>query len=430
MIQYEAEEGLNLSRKTQIACLITSQSKSPVNENRAIATNLNQPDLYYLDSILVSTGDNLNEDHFLGEEVWPARGTPVDKPFNLEHDENKNIGHITECRAVCDGVEIPDVTLIEDLPPAFDLATKAVIYTYRTDEEEQKKIAQLVGEIALGEWSVSMEVLFDDFDYIVDSTVIKREKATAHLSKSLKAYGGEGMYDGKRVRRVLRKLTFSGKGLVKTPANPRSEITSSHASATEITPPIIDLVYVDTSTSLDTNHKLESILMEELKKELDAAKAALDAAKADVASTTEKLVATIAEKAALAKTNESLTVAHATLESEKATLSQELTGIKSAAKLAERTASLVTIGLDDENAKAAASHLTSFSDEAFTSHLEVLKKVSAKAAVVPTPAKVETPAEITKTEKDKAVAGAAAVPIAHVPDAQVPLRNQMAALIN
>jgi hypothetical protein len=55
------------------------ESKS--DEGTALAQNDNQRDLYYIDSILVSTGWNLNDDVFNNAQVWVARATPEDKQF-------------------------------------------------------------------------------------------------------------------------------------------------------------------------------------------------------------------------------------------------------------------------------------------------------------------------------------------------------------
>src|SRR5688572_18028326 len=49
----------------------------------ALAAQLGQVDLFYLDSLLASIGWNLNDDVFDRIEVWKARATPEDKPFNL-----------------------------------------------------------------------------------------------------------------------------------------------------------------------------------------------------------------------------------------------------------------------------------------------------------------------------------------------------------
>jgi hypothetical protein len=74
-----------------------------------------------------------------------------------------------------------------------------------------------------------MEALFKNFDYGVvypdgNQQVIARQENTAFLTKHLRMYGGRGEYEGHRIGRVLRDITFSGKALVKNPANPGSII--------------------------------------------------------------------------------------------------------------------------------------------------------------------------------------------------------------
>ena len=59
-------------------------------------SNPNQFDLYYLTSVLVSSGWNKNDDVFDIRESWAARKTPEDKQFNYMHDETDIIGHITD----------------------------------------------------------------------------------------------------------------------------------------------------------------------------------------------------------------------------------------------------------------------------------------------------------------------------------------------
>ncbi|QEL19556.1 hypothetical protein [Limnoglobus roseus] len=87
----------------------------------------------------------------------------------------------------------------------------------------------ILAEIAKGEWFVSMECLFAGFDYSMrarDGTtrVVARNEQTAFLTKHLRAYGGTGEYQGAKVGRLLRNIVFSGKGLVRKPANPESVI--------------------------------------------------------------------------------------------------------------------------------------------------------------------------------------------------------------
>ena len=65
-------------------------------DNKAVSfENKDQFDLYYLNSILVSTGWNKNDDVFDIEEAWAAKESPVHKQFNFMHDESDIIGHIT-----------------------------------------------------------------------------------------------------------------------------------------------------------------------------------------------------------------------------------------------------------------------------------------------------------------------------------------------
>ena len=65
----------------------------------AKAENRGQIDLHYLKTVMVSSGWNRNDDVFDAAEMWEARHTPEDKPFNLEHNQNDIIGHITGCVA-------------------------------------------------------------------------------------------------------------------------------------------------------------------------------------------------------------------------------------------------------------------------------------------------------------------------------------------
>ena len=63
--------------------------------SKVIAENKDQIDLHYIESVLVSTGWNKNDDVFRADNTWSARNTPEDKQFNFGHDENDIIGHIT-----------------------------------------------------------------------------------------------------------------------------------------------------------------------------------------------------------------------------------------------------------------------------------------------------------------------------------------------
>ena len=76
---------------------------------------------------------------------------------------------------------------------------------------------------------VSMECIFRGFDYAVqspdgDNHIVARNEETSFLTRHLRSYGGTGEYQGHQVGRMLRNITFSGKGFVEKPANPESVI--------------------------------------------------------------------------------------------------------------------------------------------------------------------------------------------------------------
>jgi hypothetical protein len=199
---------------------------------QSLAENSGQLDLYYLAAILATTGWNKNDDVFDRKEVWEARHTPVDKPFDLNHDPSIIIGHITDSRVIDDsGSVIPDITSIELLPEKFHIATDAVLYKHISSKkpEIEEMMKTIISEIKAGEWFVSMEALFDDFDYGViypngKQLIVARNEETAYLTKHLRIYGGSGVYDDKKIGRLPRHIIFSGKGLVRKPANPESVI--------------------------------------------------------------------------------------------------------------------------------------------------------------------------------------------------------------
>ena len=191
-----------------------------------------QPDLYYLNSVLVSAGWNKNDDVFSTRALWGARNTPKEKPFNFMHDDSDIIGHMTDAKVVTqDGKTLSDDTSEDDLPEKFDIVTSSVIYKTWSDIGMRMRIADLIEEIDGGEWSVSMECVFTDFDYaLVDpqgqDKILARTEESSFLTKHLRAYGGTGEYEGYKLGRLLKGFFFSGKGLVEKPANPRSIIFS------------------------------------------------------------------------------------------------------------------------------------------------------------------------------------------------------------
>ncbi|MGI9568702.1 MAG: hypothetical protein ACR2PH_02945, partial [Desulfobulbia bacterium] len=192
--------------------------------------SLYDSDLFFTKSILVSTNWNRNDDVFSPVEVWASRHTPSHKPTNIEHDENRLVGHITETWALDnEGNLIPDNTMADDLPDFYHIANGAVIYTNWQNDNLNAQAQQLIADIQEGKKFVSMEAIFTNFDYAVttpdkSSHVVARTQDTAFLTKHLRVYGGTGEFEGCKLGRILKNITFSGKGYVDRPANPHSII--------------------------------------------------------------------------------------------------------------------------------------------------------------------------------------------------------------
>lgn len=192
--------------------------------------SLYDSDLFFTKSILVSTNWNKNDDVFSPVEVWASRHTPSHKPTNIEHDEHRLVGHITETWALdSDGNLIPDNAMADELPEFYHIANGAVIYTNWQDDKLVEQTQKLIADIQAGKKFVSMEAIFTNFDYAVvtpenSSHVVARTQDTAFLTKHLRCYGGTGEFEGCKLGRILKNITFSGKGYVDRPANPHSII--------------------------------------------------------------------------------------------------------------------------------------------------------------------------------------------------------------
>lgn len=255
MFPQEIADGIRFTDRLTIASKIDLAGDSAAALPRSVATNKGQIDLHYLTALMVSNGMNGNDDFFATDQLWAARKSPADKPFNLEHDQSQIIGHLTDQYCAGDDRKpIPDDTAVADLPDKIHIICSAVIYKKWGDKEKQKEINRIIADIANGDWFVSMECLFKDFDYAVfDSTtakIVQRTEATAHMTKALRAYGGKGVLDsGERIGRVIKILAFSGLGLVRQPANPASVIintTKAHFSPIQLREAIASRINKDT----------------------------------------------------------------------------------------------------------------------------------------------------------------------------------------
>lgn len=214
-----------------------------------------QHDLQYIRSVLVSAGTNKNGAHFLPSEMMRAHNTIVNKAIDIEHDEERIIGHIYDCAFLFkDGEHFDPLKLMAEYEESarnldeldIDIAVAGVIHKMRFPEVSD--------EIGAGDWKVSMECFFKDFDLKIGDTIITRAEAEALgydpndlIGGFVKVVAGQKALGKSLVSRVLRHITFSGMGLVKNPANPHSIImeTAAHKELLEKGNQVIDLERID-----------------------------------------------------------------------------------------------------------------------------------------------------------------------------------------
>ncbi len=382
--EYEQLDGLSeklTANSVAFVCDITVADNVPEQVKMAAIASINgrpeQKDLYYLNSILVSAGWNKNDDVFSVADLWTARDTPVDKPFNYMHDESDIIGHMI-ASAACnqDGSLVTE----EPLPDQMDLVTCAVIYTTWSDPEQSQKVHELIQKIEAGELAVSMECVFNNFDYAIiqpDGTqaVVKRCADTAFLTKHLRAYGGTGMYNGLKIGRALTDLTFCGKGLVDKPANPRSVILSKDVNP--FSPEVKDF----STVAMEVEMPDEVDKTVELQESLSAAKAEVDVHKGTISSLEAKI--------------KELETTIATINDEKSSLDAQIKAMVAEARQASRKSALLNAGADEAKASELLTKFAEASDEMFEAMVSLVKPVQAAAP--------ETTVTQTETEVEEVV---------------------------
>ena len=470
--QNEITDGL-AEKITASACVSYAALAEPVSDNETAlkikanksVAGLNDTDLYYVQSILVTSSWNKNDDIFDKLEVWQARNTPEDKPTNLDHNEEVIIGHITSNWPITeDGIMIDPSTPEENIPEKFHILTGSVIYKGFSNPELKERSDKLIAEIEGGTKYVSMECYFKGFDYGVEDKgsgeykIIARNEETSHLTKYLKAYGGLGENDNYKIGRVLRQITFSGKGYVDKPANPDSIIFNGLNKKNE------NLTQAGVNTDCPNNMENNNMSLEQdiadLKSKIEASADCASVTKEayslanDLKDRVAQLEKTIQEKEAALSALQlsydeltSLTEA-AKKDSEEETKKKEEMFKKTKSELDEalealaayknkeeemmkkekkmkRMASLLEKGIDQETAASTLEKFESLEDEAFESLAELLtvaaKKVKKDEKEKEKPMASEDVLDTAETVQDADLS---------VGGAEDPIENTRAALVD
>ena len=282
----------------------------------------------------------------------------------------------------------------ENSPGQFNILTTAVIYTEWSDPDQRQRMSKIVEEIEDGKWFVSMECLFPDFDYALakedgTTSVISRNEASAFLTKHLRSYGGSGKYQDYSVGRLLRNLSFSGKGLVSKPANPRSVILEGSEFFDETKSQVLTISSIK-ENSMSDNHEKQ---ISDLKDALAEAKASNDALKekviseqrAEFASKIEELESTVAGQATQIKeqleASQALVEAaekHAeALEAKDVKLKEQEEAIAVMEKkeaMLQRKAKLEEAGFDAAEAIATVEEFEAVDEDTFDRIVAIMKK--------------------------------------------------------
>ena len=377
------------------------------------------PDIHHVYSILVSTTWNKNDDVFDKAEVWTAKNTPKFKPTNLEHDEKQIVGGIIDNWVVDNNFElIAENSEPKDLPDHYHILVASVIYKQWQDPSYRQRALDLIQEIEANQKYVSMECVFNGFDYAVIGPdnkhhVIARNNETAFLTQHLRSYGGTGSYQEHQVGRLLRNITFSGKGFVDRPANPESVIfdknkvfefnNASISSKNTLFNENGVLTKVDNYNHSDLQEST-NMSNEILSDQITDLKAALDSAQAENKELADKLAEANVEKyeqsikeqseqlAVRAEEVETLTTEletsqksvadlTASLEESKETCAKfesQITKMEVAEKTRARKAMLIDAGLTDEESEAKMETFGELSDEQFSALSETLATYTSK----------------------------------------------------
>ena len=377
------------------------------------------PDIHHVYSILVSTTWNKNDDVFDKAEVWTAKNTPKFKPTNLEHDEKQIVGGIIDNWVVDNNFElIAENSELNDLPDHYHILVASVIYKQWQDPAYRQRALDLIQEIEANQKYVSMECVFNGFDYAVIGPnnkhhVIARNNETAFLTEHLRSYGGTGSYQNHQVGRLLRNITFSGKGFVDRPANPESVIFDknkvfefNNASISSkntlfnkngVLTKVDNYNYSDLQERTNMSNEILSDQITDLKTALDSAQAENKAltdrlAEANVekyeqsikeqaeqlASTAEHLETLTTELEVSQKSVSDLTVSLEESKEVCAKYESQVAEMKATDKARSRKTMLIEAGLTDEEAEVKMETFGELSDEQFSALSETLATYTSK----------------------------------------------------
>ena len=429
---YQAEKDAGLENIITANASIAYESPVLLGDNAVTKNELKQflpatvskaakddDDIYHVYSILVSTSWNKNDDVSDKDEVWASKETPKYKPTNLEHDEKQIVGGIIDNWAVDERFNIINENLdLKELPDHYHILVASVIYKQWQDPAYRKRALDLMEQIEAGDKYVSMECIFNGFDYAIIGPdnkhhVIGRNNETAFLTQHLRAYGGTGAYQEHQVGRLLRNITFSGKGFVDRPANPESiifdkdkvfEFNSASVSYKNtlfnengVLTKVDNYNHSDLQESTNMSNEILSDQIADLKTALDSAQAenkelADKLAEANVekyeqsikeqaeqlAVNAEQIESLTTELATLQKSTSDLTASLEEITADRDGLGSKVAEMEAAEKARSRKSMLIEAGLTDEEAEAKMETFGELSNEQFTALSETLATYTSK----------------------------------------------------
>lgn len=383
----EIQDGLAeiIAAQNSVACVSHINEYIPsenLKDCKVLASSANpsQPDLFYFRSVHVSSGWNNNDDVFLRDELLKSWASCTDKQTNYMHKETEIIGHITaqyladfenNIISIEDAIKLNDVNVITD----------AVIYKSWANEELQAKYSQLIEEIRDGKWGVSMECIFNNFDYVLkhedgSQRVIARDEKTSYLSKHLRAYGGTGVYLNYKIGRILRNFVFSGQGVVDRPANPRSLILKTKAGEINNMDEIMKELEACKAELASAKQTIESLT--EFKTKAETLETSFTQSAQELATAKEQLDSLKSQIEELNKTLAQVKTEKDELASAKEALAASYDEMKKKMKGEKRKAALVEVGLEDADIETSLASFDSLDDDAFDKIVAMMKKTKSK----------------------------------------------------